>query len=117
MTYEEFRDEMESYRRDADADASARKDSQLVLDHLRSLYLKFDASEQAMANRVLAEWTLSADEGMRFDALALIDEFKIKQATPALNELAQRLGKSKAPGAPYELEKVKRIVGDVSGTS
>ncbi len=76
MTYEEFGDEMESYRRDADADASARKDSQFALDRLRSLYLKFDASEQAMANRVLAEWTLSADEGMRFDALALIDEFK-----------------------------------------
>jgi hypothetical protein len=117
MTYEEFRDEMESYRRDADADASAQKDSQLVLDRLHSLYLKFDASERAMANRVLAEWALSADEGMRFDALALIDEFKIKQATTALNELAQRLGKSKALGAPYELEKVKRIVGNISGTS
>src|SRR5262245_44944502 len=117
MTYEEFRDEMASYRRDADADASARKDSQLVLDRLRSLYLKFDASERAMANRVLAEWTLSADEGMRFDALALIDEVKVRQAIPALNELAQRLGKSMTPSAPYELEKVKRIVADVGGTS
>jgi len=116
MTYEEFRQEMESYRRDADADASARKDSQLVLDRLHALYLKFDASEQAMANRVLAEWALSGDEGMRFDALALIDEFKIRQAIPALNELAQRLGSSKAPGAPYELEKAKRIVADLSST-
>jgi hypothetical protein len=116
MTYEEFRDEMGSYRRDADADASARKDSQLVLDRLHSLYLKFDVPEQTMANRVLAEWALSADEGMRFDALALIDEFKVKQGIPALNELAQRLGKSKASGAPYELEKMKRIVADLSST-
>jgi len=117
MTYEEFSDEMASYRRDADGDAYARKDSQLVLDRLRSLYLTFDASERAMANRVLAEWTLSADEGMRFDALALIDEFKVRDAIPALNELGQRLGTSKAPSAPYELEKVKRIVADVRGTS
>lgn len=107
---------MESYRRDADADASARKDSQLVLDRLHSLYLKFDASEQTMANRVLAEWALSADEGTRFDALALIDEFRIRQAIPALNELAQRLEKSKALGAAYELEKAKRIISDLSST-
>jgi hypothetical protein len=46
----------------------------------------------------------------------LIDEFKIRQAIPALNELAQRLGKSKTPGAPYELEKAKRIVAALSGT-
>jgi hypothetical protein len=116
MTYEEFRQQMESYRREADADASARKDSQLVLDRLHALYRKFDTSEQTMANRVLAEWALSDDEGMRFDALALIDEFKIRQAIPALNELAQRLGESKAPGAPYELEKTKRIVADLSST-
>lgn len=114
MTYEEFRDEMESYRRDVDADASAQKDSQLVLDRLHALYRRFDAPEQAMANRVLAEWVLSADEGKRFDALALIDEFNVKQTIPALNELVQRLGKSKTPGAPYELEKVKRIVADLS---
>lgn len=113
MNYEEFRNEMESYRRDADADASTRKDSQLVLDRLHSLYLRFDASEQSMANRVLAEWVLSDDEGIRFDALALIDEFKIRQAVPALHELAQRLEKSKFPSAPYELEKVNRIVGDL----
>ncbi|HEY3555468.1 MAG TPA: hypothetical protein VGL67_10230 [Casimicrobiaceae bacterium] len=116
MTYEEFRAEMESYRRDADAEASARKDSQLVLDRLHSLYRRLNASEQAMANRVLAEWTLSADEGMRFDALALIDEFKIEEARSALDILAHRLGKSKAPGAPYELEKVKRIAANISGT-
>jgi hypothetical protein len=114
MTYDDFRQEMESYRRAADADASARKDSQLVLDRLHMLYRKFDVSEQGMANKVLAEWALSSDEGMRFDALALIDEFKIKQAIPALNELAQRLLSSKAPGAPYELEKAKRIVADLS---
>lgn len=113
MTYEKFRDEMVSYRRDADTEASTLKDSQLVLDRLHSLYLKFDLSEKSMANRVLAEWVLSFDEGMRFDALALIDEFKIKQAVPYLHELAERLERSKSPSAPYELEKVNRIVGDL----
>src|SRR5262249_18577389 len=108
MTYEEFRRQIESFRRRADQDAGDCKDSQLVLDRLHSLYARFDASERAMGDRVLAEWALSADEGTRFDALVLIREFKVRQAIAALQELARRLEGSAAPSAPFELEKVKR---------
>ena len=114
MNYEQFKAEMESYRHDADIEANAHKDPQLALDRLHSLYRKFDASEQAMADRVLGEWTLSPDEGMRFDALALIDEFEVRLVVPALRELVIRLQVSDAPGAPYELEKVKRIIGKLT---
>jgi len=110
MTYEEFREAMESYRRAADAEASARKDSQDVLDRLQAIYGKFDPSEKTLANRVLLEWLLSADEGKRFDALALTHEFRIAEALPVLHTLTQRLKKSTAPSAPYELEKVNRIM-------
>jgi hypothetical protein len=114
MTYEEFKSEMDLYRQNADRDASSRKDSQLVLDRLYSLYGRFEITEREMANRVLADWALSTDEGLRFDALALIDEFEVWQAVPALRELAVRLEGSEAPSAPYELEKVQRILGNLT---
>lgn len=110
MTYEEFRESMESFRRSADVDAAAQKDPQLALDQLLALYGKFDESERAMANRVLAEWSISMDEGKRFDALTIVDEFGVSEVAPALRELAGRLNGSAVRGAPYELQKVDRLL-------
>jgi len=69
-----FREEMETYRRAAKEEANALKDTHLALERLRTLYQKFDAEERTMAEQVLAEWALSEDENVRFDALALIDD-------------------------------------------
>jgi hypothetical protein len=115
MTYHEFRESMETFRRRADVEAAAQKDPQLALDQLHELYAKLDASERGMANRVLVEWCLSTDEGMRFDALAIIDDFRVSDAAPALRELANRLRKSNEPGAPYELQKANRIANSLDG--
>lgn len=117
MTYEEFRESMEAFRGNADIEAAGQKDPQLALDQLCALYEKFDESERAMANRVLAEWSLSTDIGKRFDALAIVDEYRVSEAVPALRELAIRLEKSAEPGAPFELEKVKRILDGVSANA
>lgn len=110
MTLDEFRLEMAAYPRSADDDAASLKDSQLALEKLSALYKKFDDTERRMADRVLSEWALSEDEGLRFDALVLIDEFKIDTAISSLNELAARLASSEEPSAPYELNKVQRII-------
>ena len=77
MNLNECRDQMESYRRSVDEEGKSLKDSYLALDRLHSWYRKFDVEERAMADQVLAEWALSEDENVRFDALALIDDFKI----------------------------------------
>jgi hypothetical protein len=115
MNLHEFRQEMESYRRSVDEEARALKDSYLALDRLHALYGRFDAVERTMADQVLTEWALSDDEGRRFDALALIDDFKVTAAAAALKLLAGRLASSTAPGAPYELQKVDRILEDLKG--
>ena len=47
-----------------------------------------------MADQVLAEWVVSEDPDMRFDAQALIRKFKIVEAIPALRQLAKRLASS-----------------------
>ncbi len=114
MKLDEFRCQMESYRHAADEEAASLKDSYLALDRLHSLYRKFDVEERTMADQVLSEWALSEDEKVRFDALALIDDLKIANAIPALRMLASRLASSNAPGAPYELKKVNRVVGNLS---
>jgi cysteinyl-tRNA synthetase len=113
MKLDEFRKEMEAYRTSVDQEARSLKDSYLALDRLHGLYRKFDVEEQEMADHVLMEWALSEDENVRFDALALIDDFKITKAMPALRELAGRLVASLTPGAPYELQKVDRIMQDL----
>jgi hypothetical protein len=115
MNLDEFRKEMWAYRQAADRDANALKESNLAWDWLRSLYRKFDAEERKLADQVLSEWTLSDDDNVRYDALVLIGEFRIMSALPALQKLSARLRGSKAPGAPYELQKVDRILKDLRG--
>jgi hypothetical protein len=115
MKLNEFRKEMEAYRNSVEEEAKSLKDPYLALERLYGLYRKFDPQERAMADQVLAEWVLSEDGHVRFDALALVDDFKIASAMPALRALAERLASSRAPGAPYELQKVDRILRDVGG--
>jgi hypothetical protein len=114
MKLEEFRNEMNAYRDAVEKEAFESKDSYLALERLHRLYTKFDASEREMADQVLAEWVLSDDENTRFDAMALIHDFRIEGTVPALRELAGRLSSSKAPGAPYEIMKIERLLSELS---
>src|SRR5579871_3612791 len=110
MTLDEFRLQMESYRRKADDEAKSLKDTHTALDRLRVLYQRLNDEEKRMADTILAEWALSEDENARFDALALINDFRIATAISGLQKLAERLAMSIAPSAPYELKKVRRIL-------
>jgi hypothetical protein len=111
MTLDEFRREMEAYRQAVHEEADQFKFPYLALKRLYALYRKFDDEERAMADQVIADWVLSDDANVRFDALALTREFHITNAITALEKLAKRLPSTRAPSAPYELEKVNRIIG------
>jgi hypothetical protein len=104
---------MDSYRRRADEQAKSLKDPYVTPEKLSDVYQKLGDSERQMADQVLAEWTLSKDEGLRFDALALIDDFKITPTLPALHELAERLPSCQRPSAAYDLKKVRRIIAEL----
>ena len=101
---------MTEYRRVVDAEAKSRKDSYLALERLGQLYQGLNDEERALANEVLGQWAVSEDESLRFDALALIADFEISAAVPALETLAKRLATSVSPSAPFELQKVERIL-------
>jgi cysteinyl-tRNA synthetase len=113
MNLDEFRREMLAYREAVDREAEALKDSYHALEQLRALYRKFDTGERAMADQVLTEWLQSEDESVRFDAQALIDDFKIRSALPALKKLVVRLASNNAVGALHELQLVNRIIADL----
>jgi hypothetical protein len=113
MNLDKFRLEMAAYRQSVDEEAKSLKDSYGALERLCALYRKFDDAERLMADEVLGEWVLSDDEGIRFDAIALIDKLEIRTAIPMLHKLAVRLASGAAsavPSAPYELKKVHRVI-------
>jgi hypothetical protein len=114
MMQDEMRAMMARYRRSVDDEGRSLKDPHFALDKLRVLYGKFDDKERLMANIVLAEWIVSEDESLRFDALSLIRHFEIRSALPALEELASHLATRADPEAPFELEKVQRIMARLS---
>ena len=86
------------------------KDSQGAIVELFERYAQLDATGRRAANEALFEALGESDETKRYDALAIINEFKIGDAIPHLRELAARLQIEDSPGAPFELAKVRRIM-------
>jgi len=114
MDLTEMREQLITFRKVANEEARSLKDSRLALERLQALYHGLTAAERELADKILMEWILSDDETVRFDALALVDRFKIRDAAPALSQLARRLGQSKAPSAIYELKKVDRVTAAIA---
>src|SRR5258705_5889203 len=114
MTSDELRHEMYEFREHVNAEAEERRDTYYALEQLCRFYEKSLPHERHSLNEVLFEWLLSDDEGLRFDAQALIGKFAVSDSVPTLEALAERLRRSKQPGAPYELEKVNRILNALS---
>jgi hypothetical protein len=86
------------------------KDTPSVLPELFDAFRRLDPDERAVVTQVVLEWLESLDEDVRFDALALITEFRISAALPSVQELATRLRGARTVSAPFELEKVDRII-------
>jgi len=108
-----LRRKMERYRHRVDREANALKESYLALERLHDFYGSLNSKDRLLADQILGEWVLSDDENVRFDAMSLVDDFSIVTALPALKELVHRLSASVAPSAPYELNKVSRVIGDL----
>jgi hypothetical protein len=110
MSVRDTQERWEQFWSRIDAETKAEKVSQAALFELSQYYLSLPVVERRTIDGVLAEWVLSDNESKRFDALALIDEHRIRSALPALEDLCQKLEKSREPGARFEKAKVDRIV-------
>ncbi|HUS21194.1 MAG TPA: hypothetical protein VMZ66_04185 [Aeromicrobium sp.] len=96
--------------------AEERKDSPSAIPALYAAYRTIGERDRAIVDAVIAEAVESDDATERFDALALVGEFRITVAVPYLQRLAERLKALDSPGAPWEREKVTRILQQL-GTS
>ncbi|MDB5047525.1 MAG: hypothetical protein JWO30_596 [Fibrobacteres bacterium] len=110
MTSKDFREKMEKWWEATDARAMAQKASQGALVELMKLYKEFDSEEKVQADQVLIEWINSKNEKKKFDALAMIDHFKIRSALKQLHVFQTDATQRTDPEAPFDLKKVNRIL-------
>jgi hypothetical protein len=110
MTYDEFRDRLEAWWFENDSRAVARKDSQGALAELVALYDDFDSQDRSLADRVLIEWLNSSNERKLYDALAMIDHFRVQSAAGALRVLAHKTERRADHEAPYDLARIESIL-------
>lgn len=111
------RNEWEAYSREADQTYQDAEDSQGALLALFDRYKGLGPDERKAVDELLSEQLASPDENVRFDALALVREFKIRSTEPQLRSLASRLEADMKPGAPFELAKVRRILREIKPVS
>ena len=93
------------------------KDGHEVPFELSKEYGRLEASDQRKVDQVLAQWVLSDDPTLRFDALSVIGDHQVVAAAPALHDLSLRLEESNEPSAPYEWAKVNRLLRDLASGS
>jgi hypothetical protein len=89
------------------------KESQAALEQLSRAYSELRPDERAVADEWMAENATSTNESRRYDAIALIREFRIVSASPSLRDLAASLEISTEPGAPFELRKVQATLEEL----
>lgn len=95
----------------ASGQALANKQSQEALPEMYARYRALTPVERIVVDELLAEQLGSREENVRFDALAIVREFTISSALPALRVLADWLENQDSVGAPYEWAKVNRLIG------
>src|SRR5260370_4419577 len=110
MSDSTVRRDWETFWQEVDQTYQEAKDSQGALLALSDRYRRRSLNERKVVDRLLADKWASPDENVRFDALALVGEFKIRPTEPQLRSLAARLEAEMTPGAPFELAKVNRIL-------
>jgi hypothetical protein len=109
MSPDEFRQALYRYWEELYQRGKELKDPYVPLVALRSLYSKLDADQRSLANEVLGEWALSDSTARRYDALALISEFKVTTALPVVEELMRRFAKATGPSARHDLDHARRL--------
>jgi len=81
-----------------------------VHERLAGLYRALSAEERRAVDELIFDDLMSPDEARRFDAVALVREFRIRSAAKTLVRLAEVLEEASSPGAPYEWAKVNRLI-------
>jgi hypothetical protein len=93
------------------------RDSQGAILELFERYSRLTTQERRNANAVIFEALQEGSDTQRYDALAIINEFRVREALPYLRELAARLQLDDSASAPFELAKVQRFISKLGSAS
>jgi hypothetical protein len=66
-----------------------------------------------VVDEALADWVVGGDDRRVFDALALIQQFEIRSALPALERRAESLAGATEGPRKHEREKIERIAREL----
>ena len=86
---ESFRRQLDERRRRWSEEDARDKISNRVTMRLAEFYRQADPPTQRMFDGVLADWVRSLEPGVWFDGAALIGEFQVCSALPAVREAAE----------------------------
>lgn len=96
-----------------DSAARESKNSQSALFELSLKFRSLTEENKKSVTKILIQWIESEDAGRRFDAIALVSEYKLSSARTALKLLCNRLDKDKSPGAKYEKKKIITVLNNI----
>ena len=102
---------------DVDRRYRQSKDAPGAIIELFERYAELDPAGRAEANEAIFEALREGDEGKRWDALAMINEFTLKEAIPDLRALSARLQVDDSPRAPFEVAKIDRLLKKLQAAS
>lgn len=95
------------------AEAQAAKSAHDVVLQMEDAYSVLGEDERRSVDALLSEWMLSDEERKRFIAVALTRQHRIMSVLPAAETLVRRLAGAKTPSAPFEREKVERLINEL----
>lgn len=110
MNQDEWRKTIGDWWSEIDAQALASKDSQAATLLLLERFRELNEDTMPVAAAVLGEWVLSTNSRQRFDALAVVQEFRLVSAVSQLRELESRLSVIAGPEALFEAKKVRALL-------
>lgn len=97
--------------------AEASKSSHSALEAIFEAYRGFSTDHRNVVDAWMRRALLGDDEAARFDALALVREFRVQSALPELRILADALEQETSPSAPFDWAKVNRLIGYLTAES
>ena len=103
---------LEEYER-LTADAEAFRDSQSVSFGLMALYDELTEPEKERVHQILANWLVSDDNKLRYDAAFLTSERRIRELKPAVEKAIERATRRFGPEATFEARKLRRILDEL----
>lgn len=96
------------------AESAVSRDSQSFSFGLLAAYDELAKSEKDCIHRILAEWFVSEDNKLRYDAGFLTSERRIIAMKAAVEKAVEQAERRSGPEAGHEAKKLRRILAELS---